>query len=127
MAADIFLYDATKIPLGKDNQQHIEYARDIATKFNNMYGETFKLPELYLQEENVIPGIDGRKMSKSYNNYIGMMDDEKTLLKKVKQIPTQSLAVEEPKDPDSCNVYAILRLFLDEAGNTTIRQRYQKG
>lgn len=127
MAADIFLYDATIIPLGKDNQQHIEYARDIAQKFNHTYGETFVLPDIYIQEETLVPGIDGRKMSKSYNNYLGMLDTPDLIAKKVKQIPTDTLPIEASKDPDTCNVYAILKLFLSLDEKTDIRNRYQAG
>ena len=89
MAADILLYDADVVPVGKDQKQHVEYARDMAQKFNRQYGETFKVPDVSIRDEvAIVPGIDGRKMSKSYNNYIGLLDDEKTILKKVKQIPT---------------------------------------
>jgi tryptophanyl-tRNA synthetase len=113
MAADILLYDADIVPVGQDQKQHVEYARDIAQRFNNVFGETFKLPEPYIKPEVwTILGIDGRKMSKSYNNYIGMLDNEKQVLKKVKQIATDTKTVEEPKDPDQCNVYALCRLFL---------------
>jgi len=80
---------------------------------------------VYIKEEvSVVLGIDGRKMSKSYNNYIGLLDDEKTVLKRVKQIPTNTQTVEEPKNPDECNVYKILKLFLDEKENQEIRNRY---
>jgi len=91
MAADILLYDIDVVPVGKDQKQHVEYARDIAEKFNKLFGETFKMPEPKI-DSNVatVPGIDGRKMSKSYNNYIGLMDDEKTVLKKVKLISTDT-------------------------------------
>lgn len=125
MAADILIYDADIVPVGKDQKQHVEYARDIAIKFNNQYGDTFKVPGVYIREEvSVIPWIDGRKMSKSYNNYIWLLDDEKHVLKRVKQIPTNTQTVEEPKNPDECNVYKILKLFLNEEENTVIRNRY---
>jgi tryptophanyl-tRNA synthetase len=89
MAADILLYDATHVPTGKDQKQHVEFARDIAGKYNRAHGETFVLPESLIAEDvAMVPGIDGRKMSKSYNNYLGMLDDEKTLMKKIKKIPT---------------------------------------
>ena len=89
MAADILLYDANQVPVGKDQKQHVEYARDIAEKFNRLFGDTFILPEPLI-DENVatIPGIDGRKMSKSYNNYIGLFDEEAAIQKKIKLIPT---------------------------------------
>lgn len=128
MAADILLYDADIVPVGKDQKQHLEYARDIAQKFNNAYGETFKLPDAYIQPNlATIIGTDGRKMSKSYNNYIGLLDDEATLLKKIKQIPTDAKPIEEPKDPDTCNVYQLLHLFLIEQEDAELRQKYQNG
>ena len=128
MASDILLYDSDLVPVWKDQKQHVEYARDIAQKFNNQYGETFKIPWVYIKEEvSVIHGIDWRKMSKSYNNYIGLLDDEKTVLKRVKQIPTNTQTVEEPKNPDECNVYKILKLFLDEKENQEIRNKYTAG
>ncbi|MCX6823716.1 MAG: tryptophan--tRNA ligase [candidate division SR1 bacterium] len=128
MAADILLYDTDIVPVGKDQKQHVEYARDIAIKFNAAYGETFKIPDVYTQEDvGLILGIDGRKMSKSYNNYIGLLDDEKTILKRVKQIPTSTQTVEEPKNPDECNVYKICKLFLTPEEDEILRKRYQAG
>ena len=128
MAADILLYDADIVPTGKDQKQHVEYARDMAQKFNREYGDVFKIPEPYIRSEvAIVPGIDGRKMSKSYNNYIGLLDDEKTVLKKIKQIPTSAQTVEEPKDPDTCNVYNICKLFLTAEENATLRTKYQAG
>ncbi len=128
MAADIILYDADLVPVGKDQKQHVEYARDIAGKFNHMFGETFVLPEPLIGEDvATIPGIDGRKMSKSYNNYIGLFDDEKTVLKKVKRIPTSATPIEDPKDPDICHVYSIFKLFLDAEEDVTLRKRYTAG
>ena len=125
MAADILLYDADFVPVGKDQKQHVEYARDIAQKFNHIFGEIFKLPEPYIKEEvATVPGIDGRKMSKSYNNYIGMLDNAETIKKKVMQIPTDALPVEAPKNPDACNVYNIYKLFLSPAEDTVLRERY---
>lgn len=126
MAADILIYDADVVPVGKDQKQHLEYARDIATKFNSMFGETFKIPEVYIKPEvGTILGIDGRKMSKSYNNYIWLLDDEKTILKRVKQIPTSTQTVEEIKNPDECNVYTICKLFLTPEEDEILRKRYQ--
>jgi tryptophanyl-tRNA synthetase len=128
MAADILLYDTDLVPTGKDQKQHVEYARDMAQKFNRMYGETFKVPDTYIKNEvAIVPGIDGRKMSKSYNNYIGLLDDEKTVSKKVKQIPTSAQTVEEPKNPDECNVYKISKLFLTSEENEALRKRYLAG
>lgn len=126
MASDILLYDADIVPVGKDQKQHVEYARDIAMKFNNKFWETFKIPDVYIQKEvETIIGSDGRKMSKSYNNYIWLLDDEKTILKRVKQIPTNTQTVDEPKDPDQCNVYAICKLFLTPEENAALRKRYE--
>ncbi len=126
MAADILLYDTDIVPVWKDQKQHVEYARDIAMKFNNTFGETFKIPEPYIKPEvGTILWVDGRKMSKSYNNYIWLLDDEKTILKRVKQIPTNTQTVEEPKDPDQCNVYKICTLFLTSEEDTLLRQKYQ--
>lgn len=126
MAADILLYDADFVPVGQDQKQHVEFARDIGQKFNHMFGDTFKLPEPYIKAEvAVVPGIDGRKMSKSYNNYIGMMDDAETIKKKVMQIPTDALPIEAAKDPDTCNVYKIYKLFLTADQDQTLRERYQ--
>jgi len=126
MAADILLYDADVVPVWKDQKQHLEYARDIAMKFNAQFGETFKIPDAYIEPEvGTILGVDGRKMSKSYNNYIWLLDDEKTILKRVKQIPTNTQTVEEPKDPDQCNVYAICKLFLTPEEDKALRKKYE--
>ena len=126
MAADILLYDTDIVPVGKDQKQHLEYARDIAQKFNNVYGQTFKLPESFIQESlATIIGTDGRKMSKSYNNYIGLLEEPNALLKKIKQIPTSPIPVDEPKDPDACNVYQLLHLFLTPEEDAELRAQYQ--
>lgn len=125
MAADILLYDADVVPVGKDQKQHVEYARDMAQKFNRVYGETFKVPEVSIKEDvALVPGSDGRKMSKSYHNYLGLLDDEKTILKRVKQIPTSDQTVEESKNPDECNVYKICKLFLTIEEDEKLRKRY---
>ena len=125
MAADILLYDATHVPTGKDQKQHVEYARDIAWKFNHQYGETFVLPDPVISEELwVIPWIDGRKMSKSYNNYIWFLDTDEEITKKIKKIPTSAIPIEDPKDPDQCNVYKIFRLLLTPEEDTALRTRY---
>jgi len=128
MASDILLYDADFVPVWKDQKQHVEYARDIAQKFNNMYWETFNLPEPYIQESvATIPWIDGQKMSKSYDNFIGILDDEKTVSKRIKQISTNTIPVEDSKNPDECNVYKILKLFLNEKEDLEIRKKYLSG
>ncbi|UFX83275.1 tryptophan--tRNA ligase [Candidatus Absconditicoccus praedator] len=129
MAADIILYDVDYVPVGKDQKQHVEYARDIAARFNNIFKpDFFKLPNPWIQQSlATIPGIDGRKMSKSYNNYIGLFDDDKTIFKKTRAIPTASIPVQEPKNPDECNVYNILKLFLSDDEDKNIREGYEKG
>lgn len=112
MAADILIFQAEIVPVGKDQKQHIEVARDIAIKFNNTFGDTFILPDPKI-DDNVatVPGLDGQKMSKSYGNTIPIFQDEKSLKKNVMSIVTDSSAVEAPKDPDKCNLYNIYKLF----------------
>lgn len=128
MAADILLYDTHEVPVGKDQKQHVEYARDVAEKFNRQFGESFTLPEPIIDTAvATVPGIDGRKMSKSYNNYIGMLDDEATLMKKIKLIPTDTKGIDESKDPDTCNVYNMIKLFLTEEEDAVLRARYING
>ena len=125
MAGDILLYDANFVPTGKDQKQHVEYARDIAGKINHQFGEIFVLPEPMINEEvGVIPWVDGRKMSKSYNNYIWFLDTDEELIKKIKKIPTSAIAIDDPKDPDECNVYKITKLFINEEENQELRKRY---
>jgi len=128
MAADILLYQSEIIPVGKDQKQHIEITRDIAERFNNTYGETFVIPEPLINDDlAVIPGVDGQKMSKSYNNTINIFEEEKPLKKKVMGIVTDSTPVEEPKDPDKCNVFALYSLFADETAKQEMRQKYVEG
>ncbi len=106
MAADILLFQSERVPVGKDQKQHVEVARDIAIKFNNEYGEIFTLPEPEIDEEvATVPGLDGQKMSKSYGNTIDLFADDNALRKQVMRIVTDPTPVEEPKDPDNCNVY----------------------
>ncbi|MBO7298842.1 MAG: tryptophan--tRNA ligase [Kiritimatiellae bacterium] len=112
MAADILLYQADIVPVGKDQKQHLEITRDLATKFNLKFGETFKIPEPYTPEEvAVVPGIDGQKMSKSYNNTIQMSATPKQIKQAIMSIVTDSTPLEEPKDPDSCIVYQLYKLL----------------
>jgi len=126
MAADILLLDSQKIPVGKDQIQHIEITRDIATKFNNEYGDIFTLPEYIVEDElATIPGIDGDKMSKSYGNTIDIFMDEKELQKQCNKIVTTSTPLGEPLDFSSCNVYALASLFLDDNGKKELQTRYQ--
>jgi len=112
MAADILLYQADRVPVGKDQKQHIEVARDIAQKFNNTFGETFVLPEPVISDDlATVPGLDGQKMSKSYGNTISIFLDQKELKKRVMAITTDATPVEDPKDPDKCNLFNIFKLF----------------
>ncbi|MCF8031623.1 MAG: tryptophan--tRNA ligase [Desulfarculaceae bacterium] len=128
MAADILLYQADAVPVGKDQKQHLEITRDIAIKFNNTYGETFTVPEPWIEDDTaVIPGIDGQKMSKSYGNTLEIFAPEKYLKKKVMKIVTDSTPVEEPKDPDKCNVFALISLFLDSKEKAELAERYRAG
>ncbi len=128
MAADILGYDNDIVPVGKDQQQHLEFARDIAESFNRTYGqEIFKLPTAHISSVPVLPGTDGRKMSKSYNNFIGVFDDETVIRKKVASIKTDSRGVAELKDPDTCSVFALVSVFGTAEETQTIRQRYLAG
>ena len=128
MAADILLFQSNLVPVGKDQKQHVEVARDIAIKFNNEYGEIFTIPEPEIDEEvATVPGLDGQKMSKSYGNTIDLFAEDNALRKQVMRIVTDPTPVEEPKDPDKCNVYKIYRLFLDKAQDEALRGRYRAG
>jgi len=128
MAADILLFQSNKVPVGKDQKQHVEVTRDIAIKFNNEYGEIFTVPEPEIDDEvATVPGLDGQKMSKSYGNTIDLFLEEKALRKQVMRIVTDPTPVEEPKDPDKCNVYKIYSLFLGPEEQTSLRQRYLAG
>lgn len=128
MAADILLYQAEQVPVGKDQKQHLEVARDIAQKFNNEFGETFVIPEPAISETTAtVPGIDGQKMSKSYDNTIPIFMDGKQLKKRVMAIQTDATPVEEPKDPDSCNLYQILKLFATPERMAEVHELYVKG
>ena len=128
MAADILLFNAEIIPVGKDQKQHIEITRDIAERFNNTYGDIFVIPEPQISDDiAVIPGIDGQKMSKSYGNAIEIFEDEKSLKKKVMKIVTDSTPVEDPKDSEKCSVFALYRLFAGSAEIEQMKERYLKG
>ena len=128
MTADIILYDANFVPVGKDQRQHLEMARDIATAFNNQYGETFVVPEAKIAEEVMtIPGIDGQKMSKSYGNTIDIFLPDKDLKKQVMAIVTDSTPLEAPKNPDKDNVYAIYSLLATDEQKTAMRNKYLAG
>ncbi|SOE23370.1 tryptophanyl-tRNA synthetase [Spirosomataceae bacterium TFI 002] len=127
-AADIVLYQADSVPVGKDQKQHLEMSKDIAGAFNRTYGEVFKLPESIIDESvMVIPGIDGQKMSKSYGNYIDVFLPEKELYKVVKKIVTDTKGLEEPKDPDSCNVFTLFSLVASPEQIAEMRKNYING
>lgn len=128
MAADILIQDADIVPVGSDQKQHVEYARDTAQKFNNAFGETFKLPSaLILQEVAVVPGIDGRKMSKSYGNIIPLFGTNEEVRKAVMSIVTDSKSPSEPKNPEECNIFAIHKLFLTSDELENLKKRYLDG
>jgi tryptophanyl-tRNA synthetase len=128
MAADILLFQSELVPVGKDQKQHLEVARDIAIKVNNEYGELFTIPEPDIDDEvATVPGLDGQKMSKSYKNTIDLFQDEKSLRKQIMRIVTDPTPVEDPKDPERCNVFNIFRLFLDQEQENDLRRRYLAG
>ena len=128
MAADIILYDANFVPVGKDQMQHLEMTRDIARSFNNVMGETFIVPEAITNEATMlIPGIDGEKMSKSLNNFIDVFLPEKELLKVVKTIVTDATPIEAPKNPDTCNVFALYKVVANPEQVKAMRDNYLKG
>jgi tryptophanyl-tRNA synthetase len=128
MTADIILYDADFVPVGKDQRQHLEMARDIASSFNNMYGETFVLPEAKIEEEVMtVPGTDGQKMSKSYGNILDIFLPDKELRKQVMSIVTDSTPMEAPKNPDTDNVFAIYKLLGTPEQTATLREKYLAG
>ena len=128
MAADILLYDAEIVPVGKDQKQHIEMARDVANRFNLTYGDTFVLPEEQIQPDTMlIPGTDGEKMSKSRNNYIDIFLSEKQLRKQVMSIVSDSTPLEEPKNPDTCHTFALYKLLANESQVEQMRANYIGG
>ena len=128
MAADIILYDANFVPVGKDQLQHLEMTRDIAEKFNHKYGDVFVIPEPKIDESvMLIPGIDGKKMSKSLNNFINIFLPEKELKKIVMSIVTDATPLEAPKNPDTCNVFALYKLIANEQQIAEMRSNYLKG
>ena len=128
MAADIIMYDANFVPVGKDQQQHLEITRDIAGAFNRACGETFVIPEALINEEvMIIPGTDGQKMSKSYNNTINIFLPDKELRKNVMKIVTDAKTVEEPKNPDTCNVFKLYSLLAEKHEIAEMRNNYLRG
>ncbi len=128
MAADILLYDAELVPVGKDQLQHLEITRDVAERFNHQMGETFVLPQAKISEEvMIVPGTDGNKMSKSRNNFLNIFLPEKELKKQVMSIQTDSTPLEEPKNPDTDNVFALYKLVATPEQTEEMRQNYEKG
>jgi tryptophanyl-tRNA synthetase len=128
MAADILLYDANIVPVGKDQIQHIEMTRDMAGAFNHIYGETLIEPEVMIDEKVMtVPGTDGQKMSKSYNNFINIFLPDKKLRKQIMSIETSSKAMEEPKETKDCNVFTLYNLLASEADSAQMRANYEGG
>jgi len=128
MAADILLYDANYVPVGKDQKQHLEMTRDMAGAFHSKFQETFVMPEATFDERvMIVPGTDGRKMSKSYNNFINIFLPEKQLKKQVMSVVTDSTPMEEPKNPDTCNVFGLYKLLASDEMITEMRTNYLDG
>ena len=128
MAADILLYDAEFVPVGKDQLQHLEITRDVASRFNHQMGETFVIPEAKIQQDSMlIPGTNGGKMSKSANNFINIFLDDKALRKQIMSIETDSTPLEEPKNPETCNAFAIYKLLASEEQLAVMRANYLGG
>jgi tryptophanyl-tRNA synthetase len=128
MASDILMYDANFVPVGKDQQQHLEMTRDIASSFNHNYGDTFVVPEAIINEEMMtIPGTEGQKMSNSYNTIIDIFLPDKQLRKQIMQIVTDSTPLEDPKDPDTCNVFALYKLLASGEQTIEMRNNYLRG
>ena len=125
MAADILLYDANIVPVGKDQLQHLEITRDVASRFNHQMGETFVLPEAKIDENTmIVPGTNGGKMSKSANNYINIFLDDKALRKQIMSIETDSTPLEEPKNPDTCNAFTLYKLLASPEQTEVMRANY---
>ena len=125
MAADILAYQSNVVPVGRDQKQHVEVTRDIAIKFNGRFGEVFTLPEPRIDDTvAVVPGIDGQKMSKSYDNHVELFGSKGATKKRIMRVVTDSTPLEEPKDPDSCNVFALYKLFASEDQLQTMRENY---
>jgi len=128
MAADILAYQSNVVPVGRDQKQHVEVTRDIAMKFNSQFGNVFTIPEASIRDVvAVVPGLDGQKMSKSYNNQIDLFGDEKDTRDRIMRIVTDSKTLDEPKDPETCNVFALYRLFATQQEERAMAQRYEAG
>jgi len=128
MASDILLYDADIVPVGKDQKQHLEITRDLASSFNHQYGDTFVLPESKISESVMtIPGTDGRKMSKSYGNVVDVFLPKKQLKKQIMGIQTDSTPLEDPKEPNTCNVFALYKLLATDEQSKQLAEKYRGG
>ncbi|MCD6258490.1 MAG: tryptophan--tRNA ligase [Helicobacteraceae bacterium] len=128
MAADILLFSPDVVPVGKDQIQHVEIARDIAIKFNNQYGDILKLPTFRVDDTvATVPGTDGQKMSKSYGNTINIFGEEKAQLKTIKKIVTEAVPLEDPKEFENCNIYNLAKLFLEPSDLRALEKRYTQG
>ncbi len=128
MACDILIYDSNFVPVGQDQRQHLEITRDLAIRFNHLYGEAFVIPEAIIEKEvATIPGLDGRKMSKSYGNVIPLLAPEKQFRKAVMKITTDSKSVDEPKDPETCSVFALYKCFAGKKEQEDLAERYLAG
>ncbi|MCA9094829.1 MAG: tryptophan--tRNA ligase, partial [Planctomycetaceae bacterium] len=128
MAADILLFDSNLVPVGQDQVQHIEVTRDIATRFNSIYGDVLTLPEAYTLDDSAkVPGTDGEKMSKSYGNTLELFEPEKKLRKKIMSIKTDSTPVEEPKNPETCSVFTLYKLFASPEQQAALAEKYRAG
>lgn len=128
MAADILLYQSNLVPVGRDQKQHVEVTRDIAIKFNNQYGPVFTIPEPSIRDEvAVVPGIDGQKMSKSYGNTIDLFGDPKETRARIMRVVTDSTPLEAPKNPDTCNIFALYKLFASPAERAAMEANYRAG
>ncbi len=128
MAADILMFNARHVPVGRDQVQHLEMTRDIAARFNHLYENLFTLPQVVVDDNTaVLSGLDGRKMSKSYNNTIPLFEPEKKLRKLIMKITTNSLGPDEPKDPDTCTLFSIYKAFASNEETKTMRKRYKEG
>jgi len=128
MAADILAYDSDTVPVGEDQVQHIEVARDLAASFNHHYGETFVMPKAYVIDTSArVPGIDGEKMSKSYDNTLDVFEDPKVLRKRIMRIKTDSRPIEEPKDPETDHLYQLYSLFAEPSEREAMATTYRRG
>ena len=128
MAADILLYDAEIVPVGKDQLQHIEITRDVASRFNHQMGETFVIPEAKIEADTqYVPGTDGQKMSKSKRNTIDVFLPEKNLRKQIMSIQTDSIPIEDPKDPESCNVFSLYSILASKSETEILKEKYLQG